>query len=612
MSRKAIWMVISILMVSVMVLTACTPPAPAATPIVQTVMVPGATVVVKETVVAPAAPAAPAAPVAGKKVLRMIGGETDIPSIDPSHSQGMTEIQLAETNNVGLYRQNEETTEMEKGMATGYTVSDDGLTYTFTLMDNIPWVKYDGAKDEVVKVQDCDGKDRMVTADDFAFGILRTLNPATASEYAYVLTPYLAGADEYNSSEETDEAKLAELRDKVGVKVVDPKTIQYTFKSPAVYNLNILGLWVAHAQPKWLIEGDDCTEARGERWTENGFFQSYGTYTLKEWIHDSILTEIKNPFWPGTPEIPQAKIDELQFYILSESAGFAEFEAGNLDMAGIPSGDHDRIVSDPQYKDMITQTNTLGTEWYAFNTKKAPTDDVRVRMALSLAIDRDSLLKNVVKSGVIAPFFTNPGAAGAPKPDKYPDLGVKYDPEKAKALLGEYLKEKGTTADKLQISLMFNTSQSNKQVAEAIQAMWKDVLGLNVTVLNQERKVYYAQRPLGTENVYRSSWVQDYPDINNFLYEVFGPGGGFAEVVKWDGSSYDQFVDLLKQGAVEKDPSKRMGIYSQAEKLLVMDQAVLAPLYWYATPILVRRPDVKDIYSKTGYDHYEKWDVVRP
>jgi len=610
MSRKAIWMVVSILMVTIMVLTACTPPA--ATPIVQTVMVPGDTVVVKETVIAPAPTTAPVAPVAGKKILRMEGGETDIPSIDPSHSQGMTESQLVETNFMGLYRQNEQTTEMEKGMATGYTVSDDGMTYTFTLMENIPWVKYDAVKDQVVKVQDCEGKDRVVTADDFAFGILRTLDPKTASEYAYVLTPYLVGADEYNSSEETDEAKLAELRAAVGVKVIDPKTIAYTFKSPAVYNLNIIGLWVAHAQPKWLIEGDDCTDARGERWTENGFFQSYGTYTLKEWIHDSILTLAKNPFWPGTSEVPQAKIDEIQYYILSASAAFAEFEAGNLDIASIPSGDHDRITTDPVYKDMITQTNTLGTEWYAFNTKKEPTDDVRVRMALSLAIDRESLLANVVKSGVIAPFFTNPGAAGAPKPDQYPDLGVKYDPAQAKALLDEYLKEKGKTADALAISLMYNTSQSNKQTAEAIQAMWKEVLGLNVNVLNQERKVFYAQRPLGNENVYRSSWVQDYPDTNNFLYEVFGPGGGFAEVVKWDGDPYTQFVDLLKQGAVEKDPAKRMDVYAQAEKLLVADQAVLAPLYWYATPILVRRPDVKDIYSKTGYDHYEKWDIVRP
>ena len=613
MSRKTVISLVSFLFVLATVLAACQPQRV----VVKTVVVEkkGTPVVVtqvvketvKETVEVPATQ--PVAEKSNLKVLRLVAGSSDIPSIDPSHASQSTEIQVIGTNSIGLVRQNEQTAEIEKGMATSYEVSDDGTVYTFHLMDNVPWVKWDANKGEVVKVQDCEGNDRMVTAEDFKYGVLRTLDPRTASEYAYVLTPYLKGADEFNSASTDDPDGLAELASAVGVEVLDPQTIQFTFNTAGVYNLNLLGLWVAHAQPKWLIEGDDCTEARGDRWTEQGFYEGYGPYTLKEWVHDYYMTLVKNPFWPGTETVPVAKIDEIKLTVLDESTALAEFEAGNLDVTGIPSGDMDRITTDPVLKDMIEQTFTLGTEFYAFNTQLAPTDDARVRKALSMAIDREALVTNVVKGGIPAPFFTNPGVAGGPKPEKYPDLGIRYDPQGAKQLLDEYLTEKGITADQLQIALMYNTSEGHKQNAEAIQAMWKENLGVTVNLINQEWKVYIKQRTEGKENIYRSSWVQDYPDANNFLFEVFGPGTGYQNVVKWsEGSSYDQFLKLITDAAVESDPAKRMDLYAQAEKILVQDEAIVAPLFWYSTPVLVRST-VQDLPSITGYDHWEKWDI---
>jgi oligopeptide transport system substrate-binding protein len=134
--------------------------------------------------------------------------------------------------------------------------------------------------------------------------------------------------------------------------------------------------------------------------TEAGFYQGYGPYTLKDWTYDYNLTLINNHFWPGTVEVPQAKIDKIQDKFLDSSAALADFEAGNLDISGIPSGDLDRIKADPTYMDMIHQVVTLGTEFYAFQTKLPPTDDVRVRLALSYAIDRQSLVDNMVKSGI--------------------------------------------------------------------------------------------------------------------------------------------------------------------------------------------------------------------
>jgi oligopeptide transport system substrate-binding protein len=607
--RTKLFAVASLLTTLALVLTACVAPTPPPQIIERTMVVTQVVekqvkvvetkvveTIVEKPKVVEVTPTPPLAP-PGPKVLRLSWGPGDIPTIDPALAVDVISIQIIEETTVGLVRQNETTALLEPAMATTWDVSSDGLVYTFHLRDDVPWVRYDGR--QVVKVQDCDGKDRLVTADDFAYGILRTLDPKTASDYAYVLNPVIVGAEDFNTSAITETAK-------VGVKAIDPKTLQITVKEPAVYNLNILGLWVAHAQPKWLIEGDDCTEARHDRWTEQGFFQGYGPFTLKEWIHDASLSLVKNPFWPGADSIPVAKLDEVRWTFMDAIPAFAEFEAGNLDVAGVPAGDMDRVKADPKYKDMLEYAYELGTEFYAFNTQLAPTDDVRVRQALSLAIDRQALVENVNKgSGQPAQWFSHPGAAGAPKSDKYPDLGVKYDPARAKELMDAYLKEKGTTADQLNIVLMFNTSGTHKRRAEAIQQMWKDALGVTVQLANQEWKVYLKQRKEGKENIYRGSWVQDYPDANNFLRDVFGPGGGYADVVDWQS---EKFNGLLTQAAKETDPDKRMALYAEAEKLLVVDEAVVAPLFWYRGPTLYL-PQVKHLDSITGYDHYEKWDV---
>jgi oligopeptide transport system substrate-binding protein len=597
-------------------LSACAPQAPQE--VIKTVVVEkeGKTVVVtqvvevEKTVEVPVA-AATEAPVDGKKILYLTGGAGDTPSIDPSHSTQVSEVQVEGSNAIGLFRQNEVTAELENGMAVSYEISDDSLVYTIKILGNVPWVKYDASKGEVVKVQNCEGQDRMVTADDFKYGLLRTLDPRSASEYAYILLPYLKGAADLNGAAVDDVARVEELKAAVGVEVVDPQTIQYTFLSPGVYNLNLLSLWVAYAQPSWLIEGDDCTEARGDRWIEQGFYQGYGPFTLKEWQHDYYMTLIKNPYWPGTDNVPVAKLDEVRITFLDVTTAFAEYEAGNLDYAAIPSGDMDRVLADPTYMEQTEQAYTLGLEFYGFNNELAPTDDVRVRKALSLAIDRQAIVENVNKNGIAAPFFTNPGVAGAPKPEKFPDLGAKYDPAAAKALLDEYLAEKGLTADQLKITLLFNTSEMNKARAEAAQAMWKDNLGITVELINQERKVFLAQREQGKENIYRCSWVQDYPDANNFLFDTFGPGGGYSGTLRWTGGEiYDRFLALVKQAAVETDPDKRINLYAQAEKILIDENAVLAPLFWYSNPILVK-PYVVHTKSITGYDHWEKWDLAK-
>ncbi|HKY54598.1 MAG TPA: peptide ABC transporter substrate-binding protein [Anaerolineales bacterium] len=606
------YLAISLLTVLFLFVSACAPQATATTAPV------GTEEPAQPEPTQPATEPATEPPAAEPKILRLSGGADDFGTIDPSLATQSAEIQIAETTSLGVVRQNETTAEIELAMATGYEVSEDGLTYTVDLMEGVPWVHYNADTGQVEVVKDCQGNDRTVTAQDFVYGITRTIDPATASDYAYALLPYLAGAAEFNDGTNPDPAS-------VGVKAIDENTIEYTFTAPAVYNLNLLGLWIAHAEPQWLIEGDDCTEAAGDRWTEQEFFQGYGPFTLKEWVHDTNLTLIKNPFWPGNETVPQAKIDEIEHRFLDASAALAEFEAGNLDIAGIPSEEWDRIHADPAYADMIRPVYTLGTEWYGFNTKLAPTDDQRVRLALSLAIDRELLVQQVVKGGIPAQFFTNPGAAGAPKPEQYPDGGIKYDPERAKALLDEYLAEKNLTPADLKLTLMANATEGNQKTGEAIVGMWKDVLGIDVTFVTQERAVYLDTREEGKENIYRNSWVQDYPDANNFLFDVFGLNAAFTGVVDWpinvglteseeytpgSNENFDRFTELLEQAATEQDAQARMDLYAQAEQILLEEEAVVAPLYWYTDDILIR-PEIQDTESITGYDHYEKWDILR-
>lgn len=176
--------------------------------------------------------------------------------------------QYVESMNVGVLRQNEFSGALEFGMATDQQMSEDGTVFTYKLLENVPWVRYNPATDQVEKVLDCDGNVRMVKARDFVYAVERVLRPSTAADYAYILS-LIKGAEEYNTAPEGTVSF-----DTVGVKALDDYTIQYTFKDPGVFNINILSMWMIMAQPSWIIEGDACNEKLGEKWVETGNYQS--------------------------------------------------------------------------------------------------------------------------------------------------------------------------------------------------------------------------------------------------------------------------------------------------------------------------------------------------
>lgn len=608
--RTKILTMLSLLVLASMVLAACQPQAPAE--VVRTVIVTQEVVREGETVVETVVQTVVVTPEpqpeeAGPKVLRYAFGPGDIPTIDPALSTDTTSVQVVMETHPALNRQHEETNVLEPGIAESWetTNNEDGtMTAVYQLRQDVPWVKWDG--NEVVQVQDCDGNSRMVTAHDFEYGILRMLNPATASDYAYVSVFGLQGAGPFNSGETEDPETVA-------VQALDDWTLEITFVNQATYNLAIAGLWIHAATPQWLIEGDDCTEARGDRWMETGFNQSYGPYALKEWIHDATLTVVKNPFWPGTDSIPVPKIDEIVFYMLDQPAAFAEYEAGNMDVSDVPQADIDRVKADPVLSEELTTPPVQCTYYYGFNTKKPPVDDVRVRRALSMAIDRQGLIDNVVKGGQIpAQWFARPGLAAAPTLEEFPDLGVKSDPEAAKALLDEYLQENGLTAADLDITLMFNTLAGHQAIAEAIQQMWKENLDIDVQLANQEWRVYLQTIQEDSPQVWRLGWCSDYPDANNFTREVFAQGGHENSGEAGQGINQwvnEQFEELVAQAAVETDPDVRTDLYVEAEQLLVFEDAVIAPIYWY-TSVEVTKPYVQRTFGVGGQEYFEKWDIT--
>jgi oligopeptide transport system substrate-binding protein len=227
------------------------------------------------------------------------------------------------------------------------------------------------------------------------------------------------------------------------------------------------------------------------------------------------------------------------------------------------------------------------------------------------------LIDNVTKGGQIpAQWISRPGLAGAPTPEEFPDLGIKYDPEAAKAELQAYLDETGQTADQLDLTLMYNTSSGHQAIAEAIQQMWNSTLGVNVKVVNQEFAVYLdTLKTPETPQIWRLGWCLDYPDANNFLREVWAANGSNnptdAAGNPQGGAMWknDEFESLVAEAAVETDPATRLDLYAQAEDILVVQDAVVIPIYWY-TNLDMTKPYVTRTYSSTGHEAFEKWDMT--
>lgn len=530
---------------------------------------------------------------------------TEPPTIDPSLATDTTSVDVVTNMFMGLTRGDPVTGEVLPYLATDWEVSEDGLVYTFNMREDIPWVNYNPTTGEWTQVTDAEGNPSFVTADDVVYGVKRTLDPATASDYSYVLYN-IVNAAAVNAGEE------GLTLDDIGVEALDSKTVQFTLENPAAYFPAIAGMWVANPMPQSTIE------EWGNKWTEAGLITTNGPYGLEEWIHGGSMNLVKNPLWPDADTVQIERVEGVM--ITEDSTAFAMYENNELDTQGVPQQEIDRVKSDPTLSAELTNAPNPCTYYYGFNNQKAPFDDVRVRTAFVQAIDRQGLIDNVTKGGQEpATSLAPPGIFGAPAPGT---VGLQSDPAAAQASLQEYLDEMGMTTDDfsaLGVTLMHNTSEGHANIAAAIQQMWKDNLGVDVKVENQEWKVYLDTIEKTTPieeapHIYRLGWCADYADENNWVHEVFNAEAGSnrlrrnCEDPNCASATTSEFDELTVLAAQTQDPDERIALYARAEEILAVDEAAYAPIYHY-TIVNVSKPWLTRSFAPVGGEQFYTWTL---
>ena len=502
-------------------------------------------------------------------------------TIDPTQVWRGTDAQIVTEALVGLTRQNEETSQVEPGMATSWDVSANGLVWTFHLRTDVPWVHYDPDTQSVVQTG------RYVTASDFEYGIKRALDPD--SDTAYLL--YLVkGAEDFNNGD----GSVSE----VGVEALDDSTLEIRLTQPAGYFDVLADSWAMAAQPEWVIEAHD------DEWTEADNFQGYGPYVLKEWEHDSHLTLVKNSYWPGTESIPQPIIEEITWTLMDNEVALAAYIAGDLDATQLLQDELVVAQADSQLAAQLGVQPRLVTYYYGFNTLKPPFDDPRVRLAFSLAIDRQALVDEVFQGNQEpARWLSPPGMRAAPTLDEYPTLGVAYDPDEARNLLDEVYPDRSQIPP---VTLAFNTSTSHQATAESIQAMWADTLGVQVELESSDWGEYLDLLKDDAPQIWRLGWSPDCADAHYFLSEMFHGDTGYS-YTNWSSSEFDGLVD---EATFSTDTAARTELYAQAEDILVRRDVAVIPLYWYTNNTLTQ-PYIHRTYSQIGeVERFEKWAVA--
>ena len=504
---------------------------------------------------------------------------TEPPTGDPGLAEDSVSIQVAELLFLGLTDFDDETMEVIPELATEWKASEDGLVWTFTMRKDVNWVHYDPESGKFTK-------ERPVNARDVEYGVKRTLDPATASPYAYVLY-VLKNGEAFNVQEISDPAE-------VGVKAVGDYTVEFTLEQPAGYFPAIAGMWMARPVPSEAIDEHDAV------WTEPGNIWTNGPYALDTWEHESKMVMVKNPHYYNAKTV---SIEKINWVMVTEaSTAFAMYENGELESVGVPSADMDRVMADPELSKEVNRAPELCTYYLGYNNSKPPVDNKLVRQALSYAVDRQKLIDTVTKGGQKpAKTFACPGIFGTPAED--PDfVGILFDPDKAKQLLAEAGYPNGEGLP--EITYMFNTHEGHQRIAEFLQRGWKDTLGVEVQLANQEWKVYLKTTAEDAPQMFRMSWGAAYPDENNWVLEVFHSTKS-TNHLKWKNEEFDRVCD---EAATASYPDKRKELYFRAEQILCVDEAAIIPIYHH-THVVCTKPYVERTYAPLGGEHVDRWKV---
>lgn len=537
--KKFLAILLSVLLVSALFIScgkkeAPAAPAPAA-PTPTAVAAPAAPVA-PAAPAAPVAPAAPAAPAVKEVVFRISNG-AEPESLDPALIQGVPEHRIYEAIFEGLVAYDPETSFAVPGVAESWTSNDDGTQYTFKLRKNAVWS--DGTP---------------ITADDVVYSWLRILAPETGGPYAWFPAMFLVGAEEYNSGAAGPEA--------VGIRALDDHTFQMDLIGPLPYAVDALAHYSFAIVPKHTIE------KYGSAWTDPANFVGNGPFVLTDRVAQTSITVSKSPtYW----DRDKVSLDKVVFYSSdSSTTNFNMYLNGELDWATTVPPDQ---INAAQMRDDFQASPQLATYYYVFQTEKAPINNPLVRQALSLAIDREALVEGILKAGQIPAWGIVSPMAGYDGLE-FPFSDMDEAIEKAQSLLAKAGYPNG--AGFPTIPILYNTDEGHKQIAEFIQQEWKNNLGINVVLENQEWGTYLSNRNTGNFVVSRAGWVGDYQDPNTFL-DMFITGAGMNGG-QYSNELYDLFINEAARMPAGAD---RFGVLMTAEDIMInQDQAVM-PLYYY-------------------------------
>ena len=492
------------------------------------------------------------------------GNATEPQTLDPHTMTGVPEHHIEQALFEKLVAKDPKTLEPAPGVAERWEVSEDGRTYRFYLRTNARWSNGDP-----------------VTAEDFHWSWWRALQPALGNEYGYMLYP-IKNAEAYATG------KLQDFSE-VGVRVINLHELEIELTEPTPYFLQLIDHNSFAPVHRATLEKFGAPTDRFSPWIRPGNMVTNGPFKLADWkLYKHVRVE-KNPYYWDAATV---KLNAIMFYptenIITEERMFRSRQLHRTEE--FPTN---KVIDyKTNHPDELRLDPYLGSYYYMVNVTKPGLNDARIRRALAMAIDRESLINNVL-NGVNFPAYalTPPGTGGYQPPQLF-----KFDPEAARELLAEAGYPDGKGFPKIEI--LYNTHEAHRKIAVALQQMWKTHLNIDVRMVNQEWKVYLDSRDALHYDVCRAGWIGDYVDPNTFL-DLFVTGGGNNDT-GWSNTEYDDL--MLRKIPTMKTEAERIAGFARAETIL-MEEMPIIPIYFYSTRHLVQTSvkgmtgNIMDYYS---------------
>lgn len=467
-------------------------------------------------------------------------------SLDPLKAVGLPEIQVIRDLFEGLTNQDAQG-KIVPGVAQSWS-SSDNRTWIFTLRNNARW-----------------SNGEPVTARDFVYSWQRLVDPKNSSAFAW-----FAGLSGIENAAAITKGNMTP--DKLGVVALDNSRLKVTLDRPVPWFPALVANVALFPVPEKVIA------QQGDSWTAPGKLVGNGAYQLSERVVNEKIVLTRNPhYWDDAHSV----LTKVTFVpINEESSATKRYRANDIDITESFPKEMYGLLKKALPGEVYTP-DQLGTYYYAFNTQKGPTADVRVRKALSWSIDRKIIAEKVLGTGEKPAWHFTPDVTAGFKP--LPSFLQQHDQNSLNAQARALLAAAGYgPAKPLKLKLLYNTSESHQKIAIAVASMWKKNLGVDVTLENQEWKTYIDSRNSGNFDVIRASWVGDYNEPSTFLNLL--TAGNSSNISRFSNADYDA---VLAKASRETSDEARNSDYNRAEQILA-DQAPIAPIYQYTNGRLIK------------------------